>query len=70
MKVGRDGGNECGEVESGGEGKECGLKLTSQCCSYDRVTAIFIPGCVDCRDSNSIVGAWDEVRQCDHLSTH
>ena len=51
------------------EGEESELKLTSQCCSYDRVTAISVPSCVDCHDNNTIVGAWDEIRQRDHLTT-
>ena len=46
------------------------VKFTCQCCSYDRVTAISEPSCVDCCDNNTIVGAWDEVRQGDHLPTH
>jgi len=53
-----------------GEGKESGLKLTNQCCSYYRLTAISEPSCVDCHDNNTIVSAWDEARQHDHLSTH
>ena len=54
----------------GGVGEESGMKLASQCCSHHRITAISEPSCVECCDDNTIVGAWDEARQRNHLSTH
>ena len=46
------------------------LKLTGQCCSHHRVTAPSELSSVDCRDNNTIVSSWGEVRQRDNLPTH
>ena len=56
-------------MEGGGEREESGPKLTNQCCSYHRLTAISEPSRVYRHDNNTIVSAGGEARQHDHLST-